>query len=82
MTSKWKNRRHVSTIDPDVYEKDRAGFLRGLRTLHRAALEGYDTQKMYLIVENDRVVGVGGAGTDVSIGPDVKLRHPHLRPLL
>ena len=49
MTSKWKNRRHVSTIDPDVYEKDRAGFLRGLRTLHRAALEGYDTRKMYLL---------------------------------
>jgi len=82
MTSKWKNRRHVSTLDPEVYEKDRAGFLRGLRTLHRAALEGHDTRKMYLIVENDRVVGVGGAGGDVSIGPEGKRRHPHLRPIL
>jgi hypothetical protein len=82
MTSKWKNRRHVSTLDPEVYEKDRAGFLRGLRTLHRAALEGHDTRKMYLIVENDRVVGVGGAGGDVNIGPEGKRRHPHLRPIL
>ncbi len=82
MSATWKNRRHVSTLDPDVYQKDRAGFLRGLRVLHRAARDGYDTRKMYLIIENDRVVGVGGAGPDVPIRPDAKLRHPHLRPIL
>ena len=76
MASKWKNRRHVTTLDPEIYEKDRAGFLRGLRALHRAAQEGHDTSKMYLIVENDRVVGVGG------IGGQAKRRPPHLRPIL
>lgn len=60
MASKWKNRKHVATLDPQVYEKDRAGFLRGLREIDLAARLGYDTTDSYLIVENDRVVGIGG----------------------
>lgn len=58
--SRWRNRRHVSTLDPAVYQKDRAGFLRALRAIHEAALLGCDTRQSYLIVENDRVVGIGG----------------------
>ncbi len=60
MASTWKNRRFVSTLDPQVYSKDRAGFLRGLREIDRAAGLGWDTRHSYLIVENDRVVGIGG----------------------
>ena len=63
MASKWKNRRFVSTLDPLVYQKDRAGFLRGLREIHRAADHGRDTRSSYLIIENDRVVGIGGCGS-------------------
>jgi hypothetical protein len=60
MASRWRNRKLVGTIDPEVYQKDRAGFLRGLRAIGRAASEGLDTRNAYLIVENDRVVGIGG----------------------
>ncbi len=60
MTPQRKHRRLVSTLDPRVYQKDRLGFLRGLRAIHRAAQLGWDTRRSYLIVENDRVVGVGG----------------------
>ena len=60
--SRWKNRRHVSTLDPQVYQKDRVGFLNALRAIHRAADLGHDTRNSYLIVENDRVVGIGGCG--------------------
>lgn len=60
MASKWKNRRHVATLDPKVYEKDRSGFLRGLREIDLATRLGWDTRDSYLIVENDRVVGIGG----------------------
>ena len=59
MAGKWKNRRHVTTIDPAVYQTDRVGFLRALRSIHRAASNGTDTRDWYLIVENDRVVGIG-----------------------
>ena len=62
MASKWKNRKLVSNLDPMVYEKDRAGFMRGLREIDLAARLGYDTRNSYLIVENDRVVGIGGCG--------------------
>jgi hypothetical protein len=55
-----KNRRHVSTLDPCVYQVDRIGFLRGLRAIHRAAELGCDIRNSYLIVEYDRVVGIGG----------------------
>jgi len=67
MTAHRKHRRLVSTLDPKVYQKDRLGFLRGLRAIHRAAQLGWDTRRSYLIVENDRVVGIGGclpAGTN------------------
>ena len=57
--SGWKNRRCVATLDPRVYQNDRIGFLRGLREIHRAAELGYDTRNWHLIVENDRVVGIG-----------------------
>jgi len=60
MPAHRKHRRHVSTLDPAVYQKDRAGFMRGLQAIHRAAELGWDTRRSYLIVENDRVVGVGG----------------------
>lgn len=60
MTPQRKHRRLVSTLDPRVYQKDRLGFLRGLRAIHRAAQLGWDTRHSYLVVENDRVVGVGG----------------------
>lgn len=60
MASEWKNRKHVSNLDLMVYEKDRAGFMRGLREIDLAARLGYDTRDSYLIVENDRVVGIGG----------------------
>ena len=60
MPSKFKNRKYVGTLDPKVYEKDHAGFLRGLREIDLAARLGYDTRNSYLIVENDRVVGIGG----------------------
>jgi len=63
-----RNRRHVSTFDPSVYEADRLGFLRGLRAIHRAAEQGCDTRGWYLIVEYDRVVGVGGRGAVTSAG--------------
>jgi len=62
-----KHRRHVFTLDPQVYTKDRAGFVRGLEAIHQAAQLGWDTRHAYLIVENNRVVGIGGclpAGTD------------------
>ena len=67
MQSKGKRRRHVSTLDPAVYSRDRAGFLRGLQAIHQAAQLGWDTRHAYLIVENNRVVGIGGclpAGTN------------------
>jgi hypothetical protein len=60
MQSMRKHRRHVSTLDPAVYSRDRAGFLRGLQAIHRAAQLGWDTRRSYLIVEDDRVVGIGG----------------------
>jgi hypothetical protein len=60
MPAHRKHRRHVSTLDPTVYKRDRAGFMRGLQAIHRAAELGWDTRRSYLIVENDRVVGVGG----------------------
>jgi hypothetical protein len=60
--SGWKNRRYVSTLDPDVYQTDRIGFLKALRAIHRAADLGRDTRNSYLIVENNRVVGIGGCG--------------------
>ena len=60
MQSMGKRRRHVSTLDPAVYSRDRAGFLRGLQAIHRAAQLGWDTRHAYLIVENNRVVGIGG----------------------
>jgi len=62
-----KRRRHVFTLGPQVYTKDRAGFVRGLEAIHQAAQLGWDTRHAYLIVENNRVVGIGGclpAGTD------------------
>jgi len=60
MPSMTKRRHHVSTLDPQVYGKDRAGFLRGLQAIHQAAQIGWDTRHAYLIVENNRVVGIGG----------------------
>lgn len=63
-----RNRRHVSKLDPQVYEADRIGFLRGLRAIHQAAELGCDTSSWYLIVEYDRVVGIGGCGAGVSAG--------------
>jgi hypothetical protein len=60
MASRWKDRKLISTIEPEVYRKDRSGFLRGLRAISRAASQGLDTRGAYLIVENDRVVGIGG----------------------
>ncbi len=60
MPAQRKHRRHVSTLDPLVYGKDRAGFVRGLLAIHQAAARGCDTRHAYLIVENDRVVGIGG----------------------
>lgn len=60
MPARSRRRRHVSNLDPSVYEKDRAGFMRGLQAIHRAAELGWDTRRSYLIVENDRVVGIGG----------------------
>jgi hypothetical protein len=62
MAVRWKNRRRVSTLDPRVYQKDRVGFLKGLRAIHRAAALGCDTRNSYLVIENDHVVGVGGCG--------------------
>jgi hypothetical protein len=59
MPAHRKRRRHVYTVDPAVYQKDRAGFIRGLEAIHRAAELGWDTRRSYLIVEDDRVVGVG-----------------------
>jgi hypothetical protein len=74
--SRWKNRRHVSTLDPTVYQNDRVGFLRALRAIHEAALLGCDTRHSYLIVENDRVVGIGGCDSG---SPGTAPRRP-LRP--
>ena len=60
MASGWKARRRVFGLDPQVYERDRTGFERALDAIHRAAELGCDTRGAYLIVENDRVVGIGG----------------------
>ncbi|HOC44444.1 MAG TPA: hypothetical protein PKJ99_15615 [Thermoanaerobaculales bacterium] len=60
MQSIRKRRRHISTLDPAVYSRDRAGFLRWLHAIHQAAQLGWDTRRAYLIVEDNRVVGIGG----------------------
>mgnify|MGYP001765557976 CR=1 FL=1 len=60
MQSIRKHRRHISTLDPAVYSRDRAGFLRWLHAIHQAAQLGWDTRRAYLIVEDNRVVGIGG----------------------
>lgn len=65
--SRWRNRRQVAMLDPEVYQKDRVGFVRALRAIHEAARFGFDTSRSYLIVENDRVVGIGGCNSQASV---------------
>lgn len=70
MASRFKSRRRVYSLDPVVYENDRPGFIRALEAIHRAAELGCDTRGAYLIVENDRVVGIGGCS---SLDPNMPL---------